>query len=113
MYTIFFLYAKHVFQQILVHEDRMDTKLVWVNSVGSQVPYGAMIAGYKSDDGPLYVAEIFNAQNRAFAGNYDPDKECAEYQVSSNNDAGIRCDDRWNILVVKYGTFNSSKSSDA
>ena len=96
-----------VFLQILVYVDQAETELLWMQSSQSQIPNGAIVAGHNVNGGPLYVARIYD-YSRWFAGNYDPNKRCAEYLVhfSSDNTHTIRCLDIWEILVAKYGTFD-------
>ena len=93
----------HIFQQILVYEDSLETELLWVTSDQFSVPYGAVLAGHKDDDGPLSVARI-DSGSRSYAGNYDPDKRCAEYLVYNTlYGAQIKCGFRWEIPVIIYG----------
>ena len=71
----------------------------------SYVPFGAIVAGYKTDGKPLYVAQIYDqSEGGWYAGNYDPDKQCAEYLIYLNGrDETIGCGDDWKMLVVEYG----------
>ena len=75
-----------------------------MSSNWSQIPYGAIVAGHKPDGGPLYVAQILRG-GRWWAGNYDPDKPCAEYIIFYGPFPVICCDEVWKLLVVKYGRF--------
>ena len=97
-----------VFCQILILDDEPETELLWVTSGWSQVPYGAIIAGYKADGGPLYAAAIYDGEyyDDWWAGNYDPAKHCAEYMLYPNGGSSTiaLCGDVWTIPVAKYGT---------
>ena len=90
--------------QILIHDEQAETELLWVPSNWSRIPYGAIVAGHKPDGGPLYVAQI-HRYDRWWAGNYDPDKPCAEYLLFYGPSPVIFCDEVWKLLVVKYGRF--------
>ena len=94
------------FTQVLIHDDGLNTELLWVSSDQLHIPFGAIVAGYKTDGGTLYVARI-SYNRRWYAGNYDRDKEYAECAalVYSWGDADYRSGPRWELLVVKYGAF--------
>ena len=95
--------------QVLIHEDRSETELQWITSSASEVPYGAIVAGYKADGKPLYVAQVLDRITRDwYAGNYDPDKHCAECLIYVGGyTETIVCGDDWKIPIVKYGKLKT------
>ena len=79
----------------------------WIISSPSYVPCGAIVAGYKADGKPLYVAQIYDHDQSVrgwYPGNYDPDKHCAEYLIYIDGwNETIGCGNDWKTLVVEYG----------
>ena len=103
-------YVEYFSPQVLVLEDQPATELHWVSSNWSQIPYGAVVTGHKTGGVPLYVAQIYEESNfkNWYAGNYDPDKHCAEYLLYVRGvDPTILCGAIWKLLVIKYGMWTS------
>ena len=59
------------------------------------MPPGAVQGGQTSDGHPLYVAMIENEQVTA---NYDPRKNCAEYELDGYHCAGV-----FSLLILFKG----------
>ena len=91
------------FEQVLIHGDQPETELLWITSTWSQVPFAAIVAGHKSDNRPLYMAKIHHREDDWRAGNYDPDKHCAEYVSCVAGSCADKCGAVWKLFVAKYG----------